>query len=124
MPDGQLRAMELQVFPDSMRGVGTRAWNLTSKSSMTNGTVGSLVRANGTVGNVSDTGDLTITVKYGNGEKTVLVPDTVPVVTYAPGNSADLRTGAHVILFASKDPDGMLTAGRISVGKDGLVPPM
>ena len=125
-PDGQYRAMELQVFPESMRGVGlgTRPWSLTKTSSMTNGTVGSMTQTNGTVGNVGGDGNTELTVNDGSGVKTVLVPASVPVVTYEPGSTAELKPGAHIILFAQKDSDGHLTTSRVQVGKDGLTPPM
>jgi hypothetical protein len=32
--------------------------------------------------------------------------------------------GVHIIVTASKQLDGTLTADRISVGKNGLVPPI
>jgi hypothetical protein len=125
-PSGVYRAMELQVFPASMRGVGlgTRAWNLTPHSTMTNGTVGGLDHAGGTVGTVSGSGDLTLTVNDGSGTKTVVVPSSVPVVTYALGSMGELQPGAHVLFFPEKKADGTLTASRINVGKNGLVPPM
>ncbi len=125
-PDGQYRAMELQVFPESMRGVGlgTRPWNLTQKSTMTNGTVGAMTQTNGTVGNVNAAGNVILTVNDDTGAKTVLVPSTVPVVTYQPGTVAELKPGAHVILFALKAGDGSLTTSRVQVGKNGLTPPM
>lgn len=115
-PNGTLRALELQVFPDSMRGVGegSHPFDLQPQSSMTNATVTQVV----------GTGDKTLTVKYKGGEKTILVPDNVPVITYAPGDRAMLAPGAHVIVSASKDAQGDLTAQRVSVGRDGLVPPM
>ena len=115
-PNGTLRALELQVFPDSMRGVGegSHPFDLQPQSSMTNATVTQVV----------GTGDKTLTVRYKGGEKTILVPDNVPVITYAPGDRAMLAPGAHVIVSASKDAQGDLTAQRVSVGKDGLVPPM
>ena len=115
-PNGTLRALELQVFPESMRGVGEglHPSDLQPLSSMTNATVTQVV----------GTGDKTLTVKYKGGEKTVLVPDNVPVVTYAPGDRAMLMPGAHVNISAMKDAQGDLTAQGISVGKDGLVPPM
>jgi hypothetical protein len=120
--DGTYRAMELQIFPESMRGVGlgTRPWNLKPHSSMTNGTVGGMAHDSGTVGAVSGNGDLTLTVNDGKGTKQVLVPQDVPVVTYAPGSKAELQPGAHVIFF----PTQGTTISRISVGKNGLVPPM
>ena len=75
---------------------------------------------NGTVGNVVGTSDRTITVTYNGGEKNVLVPADVPIVTYEPGSPSDIKAGAHVIIFATKAADGSLSADRISVGKDGL----
>jgi hypothetical protein len=125
-PDGTYRAMELQLFPASMRGVGlgTRAWNLAPHSTMTNGTVGRVSETNGTVGSVHTSGGLVLSVNDGSGEKRVLVPRNVPVVTYAPGSDADLRPGAHVLFFGAKAADGAYRADRISVGRNGLVPPM
>lgn len=125
-PNGTYRAMELQVFPQSMRGVGlgTRRWNLKPHSTMTNGTVGRITSAEGTVSAVNGSANLTLTVNDGSGSKKVLVPAGVPVVTYAPGTSADLQPGAHVIFFPTKATDGSFTTSRINVGKNGLVPPM
>jgi hypothetical protein len=115
-PDGTLKALEVQVFPPSMRGVGegTRGWDLGDQSSMTNGTVGSLVAANGR----------TITITYKGGEKRVVVPDDVPIVTYEPADRAALTPGANVLINGTRAADGTVTAGSVSVGKDGLVPPM
>ena len=125
-PNGTFRAIELQVFPESMRGVGlgTRAWNLKPNSTMTNGTIGGLTRTGGTVGTVSGSSDLTLKVNDGSGEKTVLIPQGVAVVTYAPGTMAELQPGAHVIFFPMTAADGSLTASQINVGRNGLIPPM
>jgi hypothetical protein len=114
--DGTLKALEVQVFPPSMRGVGegTRDWDLGAGSSMTNGTVGSLVNASGR----------TITITYKGGEKRVVVPDDVPIVTYEPTDRKALTTGANVLINGTRAADGTVTAGSVSVGKNGLVPPM
>ena len=115
-PDGTLKALEMQVFPESMRGVGegTREWDLGAGSSMTNGTVGSVVAASGR----------TITITYKGGEKRVLIPDDVPIVTYEPADRAALTPGANVIVNGTRAPDGAVTATSVGVGKNGLVPPM
>ena len=115
-PDGTLKALEVQVFPPAMRGVGegTRAWDLGPQTSMTNGTVGSLSAINGR----------TITLTYAGGEKTVVVPDDVPFVTYEPADRAALTVGAHVLINGSRAADGTVTAASVNVGKNGLVPPM
>jgi hypothetical protein len=81
---------------------------------MTNGTVGDVVVAQGRK----------LTLRYKDGEKTVVVPDKAPIITYAPATPAMLVPGAHVIITAARQPDGTLIAQRVGVGKDGLVPPM
>ena len=115
-PDGTQRALEVHVFPESMRGTGEghRPFDLQPQSTMTNGTVGAVT---GSVGR-------TLTVSYKGGEKTIVVPPDTPVVTYEPGSRALLVPGAHVIVMGTEAGDGALSATRISVGKDGLVPPM
>ncbi len=117
-PDGTLKALEVHVFAPSLRGSGEghRPWENAdgSASTMTNGTVGNLVVSQGR----------RMTVKYGDGEKTVVVPDDVPIVSLEPGERSLLKPGAKVVLFPQKGADGSLTALAISVGKDGVTPPM
>ena len=115
-PDGTLKALEVTVFPESMRGAGegNYGWDLGKNSSMTNGTIGSVVGTSGR----------TMTVDYKGGEKKLLVPDDVPVVDLEPGSKALLKPGAHVGAFGPKGADGSVDAKRIIVGEDGTVPPM
>lgn len=115
--DGSLVAREVHVFPEAMRGAGEghRSFDLGPKSTMTNGTVGQEV--------VGTTGR-SLTVTYKGGEKTIVVPPDVPVVTFEPGDRAELIPGAHVIVFARSEADGALSSEQIAVGKDGLTPPM
>jgi hypothetical protein len=110
---GKLRALEVTVFPPAMKGTGegSYAWDLTPKSSMTNGTVGHLVESGGN----------TMTVNYGDGEKTIIVPADVPIVTIDPGAISDLKPGLKVIVFPSKTD--AKTAGTIVYGEDGIAPP-
>ncbi|MBN3806204.1 hypothetical protein GXB81_24565 [Paraburkholderia sp. Ac-20336] len=114
--DGTLKALEVHVFPASMRGSGEghRPWDLGANSTMTNGTVGSLVVSNGR----------TITVKYKDGEKKIVIPQDVPIVSLEPGTRALLTSGTKVVLFAHKEADGSMTANFISAGEHGVTPPM
>lgn len=116
-PDGVLKAVEVHVFPENMRGTGegSRPYDLKPNSSMTNATV-----AESVVGNDGHT----LLVKYKDGEKKVQVTPDTPVVTYVPGDKADLKAGAKVIAFMKKLPDGSFETDRVSVGRDGLTPPM
>jgi len=45
-------------------------------------------------------------------------------VTYAPADASAIVKGAHVLVRTTKNADGTLTATSVSVGKDGLIPPM
>ncbi|MEB0077246.1 DUF5666 domain-containing protein [Pseudomonas sp. CCI3.2] len=116
LPDGTLKALEVHVFPPSMAGTGDghRAFDLTKDSTMTNGSVGDLVTSNGR----------TMTVKYKGGEKTVVVPDDVPIVNLVPGDRSLLKPGVKIVLFAQKAADNSMTALSVSAGENGITPPM
>ena len=116
-PDGVQNAVEVHVFPEAMRGTGegSRPYDLRPNSSMTNATV-----AESVVGNDGHT----LLVKFKDGEKKVLVSPETPVVTYVPADKSDLKAGAKVIAFMKKLPDGSFETNRVSVGRDGLTPPM
>ena len=115
--DGAPSAVEVHVFPEDMRGTGegSRPYDLRPNSTMTNATVSESV-----VGNDGHT----LLIKYKDGEKKVVVSQDTPVVTYVPGDKADLKAGAKIIAFVKKLPDGSFETNRISVGRDGLTPPM
>jgi hypothetical protein len=67
----------------------------------------------------------TITVKYKDGEKKVIVPPNTPVVAFAPGDMGDIKPGAMMIVMAAqKQPDGSFLAPAINVGRAGAAPPM
>jgi hypothetical protein len=116
-PDGTQRALEVHIFPEEMRGTGEghRPYAPVPQGTMTNGaTAGSPVK--GVEGS-------TITIKYKEGEKKIVVPPNTPVVRYVIGSPADLKPGAHfTVLAATKKPDGTYEASRINVGRDGVVP--
>ncbi len=116
-PDGSQNAIEVHVFPEDMRGTGegSRPYDLRPNSTMTNATVSESV-----VGNDGHT----LLIKYKDGEKKVLVSPETPVVTYVPGDKADLKPGVKVIAFVKQLPDGSFESNRISIGRDGLTPPM
>jgi len=116
-PDGGNNAIEVHVFPEDMRGTGegSRPFDLRPNSTMTNATV-----AESVVGNDGHT----LLVKYKDGEKKVLVSPDTAVVTYVPAAKSELKAGAKIIAFFKKLPDGSFEANRISVGLNGLTPPM
>lgn len=134
-PDGTLKASEVHVFPESMRGAGEghRPMETEPGSTMTNATVSSVTSSpkpaprstmtNATVAGVaSGAAARTLTLRYSGGEKKVVVNEGVPIVLVDAGDSALLVPGAHVAVTAAKQLDGSLTTDRITVGRNGLVP--
>jgi hypothetical protein len=116
-PDGRQNAVEVHVFPEDMRGTGegTRPYDLRPNSTMTNATVAETVAGND---------GQTLMIKYKDGEKKVVVAPDTPVVTYVAADKSELKPGAKIIAFVKQLPDGSFETNRISVGRDGLTPPM
>ena len=113
--DGSQKALEVHIFAESQRGTGEghRPYTVPN-STMTNGTVGDMVTA-------TDGG--TLTIKYKEGEKKIVVPPGVPIVRYEIGDRSEVKPGAHITaLNAVKKQDGSIEAPRLNVGRDGLVP--
>lgn len=117
-PDGGLRAVEVHIFPESMRGTGegNRAWDTGPGSSMTNGTVGQ---------EVNKVERNTLTVKYQGGDKQVTVTPGTKVVVLVPGHRNDLKPNEKVFIpGATQAGSGGFEASRLTVGKNGVAPPM
>jgi hypothetical protein len=116
--DGSQRAIEVHIFPESMRGTGEGhyPWDLRPGSTMTNANVEQTVT--GVDGQV-------LSVKYKDGEKKLIVPPDATIVTYMPGDRSELKPGTKIfVAFAKKLPDGTLEAPRVNYGRDGVTPPM
>ena len=146
-PDNALRAVELVIFPEAMRGSGEGhyAWDVpgavaaagkgsSGSSGMTNGTVqqqsgmtnGTVQMQNGmTNGIVTDgtgkSGETTLTIGYKGGTAKVLVPTGTPIVRFEPTTASVLSKGQK--LFVVQAP-GVPEAKFVAIGKDGLTPPM
>lgn len=116
--DGALVALEVLIFPDAMKGTGEGhyAWDLKPDSMMTNANV---------EGVVAGAKDRVLLLKYKDGEQKVLVPEGTPIVTFVDADASALKPGAHVFISrAVRDADGTISAARVAVGLNGLVPPM
>jgi hypothetical protein len=115
--DGKLHAIEVRIFPESLRGAGEGQypWDLKPDSVMTNATVGTITQA--PQGNV-------IKVSYKGTESEYTVDPTTPIFANATGDRSLLVPGAAVFVIASKQDDGKLTSTRLYVEKDGIKPPM
>jgi hypothetical protein len=113
--DGMQKAIEVHIFPESMRGTGDGHydWDLLPKSKMTNGNVEQAVT--GVDGPV-------LSVKYKDGEKKLVVTPQTVVVTYAMGKREEVQPGTRIFVTAKKQPDGTLLTPRITYGRNGEGP--
>jgi hypothetical protein len=110
--DGSHRALEVHIFHESMRGTGEghRPWDLLPKSTMTNAVVDYVVSA---------VDGHSVTLKYKDGEQRINIPSGTVIVTYLPGDMAELAPGAVIFVPAAhKLPDGSLQAQRVMVGRN------
>src|SRR5215471_11366947 len=84
--DGTQKAIEVHIFPESMRGTGEGHydWDLLPKSKMTNGNVEQAVT--GVDGPV-------LSVKYKDGEKKLVVTPQTVVETYEIGKGEEVTPG-------------------------------
>jgi hypothetical protein len=115
--DGALKALEVHVFPESMRGVGEgfRPFDLTPQSTMTNGAL--TVR-------VENADGPKLTVNYAGGSQTIQLDAATKIVAFTPGDAAELKPGAAILARGAKAADGAIEAQVIIVGRNGVVPPM
>src|SRR5580700_5566212 len=116
-PDGTQKAVELRIFPESMRGNGDGhrpGWPGAPNGTMTNGAVGQTVTSvDGPV----------LTVKFKDGEKKLIVGPSVPVQRLEVADRSEIKSGAAVAAgAATKQPDGTFTAARIDFGRGDVVP--
>ncbi len=61
----------------------------------------------------------TLTVKYKDGDKKVVVTPQTVIAAVAPSEKEDLKIGARIIIFGwDKQPDGSVLAKVMYVGRD------
>jgi hypothetical protein len=115
-PDGIQKAIEVHIFPESMRGTGEGHydWDLKPGTKMTNANVEQTVA--GVEGQM-------LSVKYKDGEKKLLVTPETVVVTYVMGNKDELKPGTKIFVAAAKkQADGTVQTPRITYGRNGAGP--
>lgn len=115
--DGRLHALEVLIFPEAMRGTaeGHFPWDLQPDSMMTNAAVAGIATV--------PTGR-TLKLAHKGQETEIAVGPDAPIVTFQPADASLLKAGATIFIVAQKQPDGTLTAARVTAEMDGVKPPM
>ena len=111
--DGSIKAYSIHIFLPAQRGVVADRhgpWDGQPNSTMTNGYVADMQSKDGQ----------TLTVKYKDGEKKIIVTKDTVIAAVAPGNKDELKVGTPIIIMASeKQADGVTLAKTLYVGRDG-----
>lgn len=116
--DGERIALEVHIFPEALRGTGEgeRPWDAGAGSRMTNATVATLVAAV----NGQD-----LTVKFRGGESKIKVTPATKIVSLVVSDRSELKPGNQFIIpVAALADNGLIEPRSITVGRDGLAPPM
>jgi len=112
--DGELRAVAITVLPPTATRQFQAPWDLGPDSTMNNGPVSAVAQA-------SDGHVLTLSIQ-GRDVRVQVDAQSALVQPVAAGR-ADLKPGAAVFVAATRGDDGKLTATRVAVERDGVVPP-
>jgi len=137
--DGKLRAQQVAVFPEELRGMGEGQYPMGDAASnriMTNATVSAVAAAAPNNGTLSVTyhgaaaGAGGICGGHANaaagtgcaGDAQIVVAPGIPVIALMLGDDTLLVPGAAVSLVATTTPEGTLQATRLTVEKDGVKP--
>src|SRR3984893_16296970 len=111
--DGSIKAYSIHIFLPAQRGVVPDRhgpWDGMPGSTMTNGYGADMQSKDGQ----------TLTVKYKEGEKKIIVTNDTVIAAVAPGNKDELKAGTPIIIMASeKQPDGSVIAKTLYVGRNG-----
>jgi hypothetical protein len=107
-PDGKLRAKEIHILPEPLRGVGEGhyPWGSQAKTTMTNGNIEQV--AGITDGHV-------IKVSYRGGKSDIEISSYVPVTIIEITSRDMLKPGMRITLFEHKNADGSQTPEFISI---------
>jgi hypothetical protein len=117
--DGKLRATEVHVFPEALRGTGEGhyPWGTAAATTMTNGNVRSMTNgsvAARTPGDGSAAG-VSLDVTYKGGQTQVEVAADVPVVVITLTDEGALTPGTPVLAFGPPDATGGVAANLVAV---------
>ena len=127
-PDGSLRATEIHIFPEKLRGMGEGSrpmgpqpgGNAGANKTMTNGTVTGSKMTNGTITGGSRMTNGTVraqlggalNVRFKTDSQTITIPPGVTVMAIAL-TQTKLTPGLNVVVPAKKQADGTLESSTV-----------
>ncbi len=137
-PDGTLRASEIHIFPEKLRGMNEGSFPMGPRggggaggggagNTMTNGTVSGSQMTNGTVapgGNTMTNGTVgaqsgnTVTVRFQSSSQTISIPSNVTVTELAP-TQTKLAPGMNVVIPAKPAADETLETSLVMLSTGG-----
>lgn len=113
--DGTQQAVQIVIFPESMRGVGEghRAWGVMPEATMTNGAIAETVQS---------VDGPHFSLSYKGGAQRVTTPANASILALRLVSRAELKPGSRGQVVATKQADGSLSVGRVTLWADGVTP--
>ena len=112
-PDDSIEAFSIHIFLPAQRGVVPDRhgpWDARPNSTMTNAYVTSMVK---------EKDGETLTVKYKDGEKKVIVTPQTVIAAAAAAKKEEIKAGTPIIIFGwDKQPDGSVLAKSLYIGRN------
>jgi hypothetical protein len=111
--DDSIEAFSIHIFLPAQRGVVPDRhgpWDARPNSTMTNAYV---------TGMTKEKDGETLTVKYKDGEKKVIVTPQTVIAAAAPAKKEEIKAGTPIIIFGwDKQPDGSVVAKSLYIGRN------
>ena len=136
-PDGTLNAIDIRVFPESMRGTGEGHRLMDSGSGRHHDECDSRRRrrlssfgrpnhdkCNGERSDQQRPGAQSYRQIQERRKKSILVKPDTPVLMIEVADKTMLVPGARIVVNVSVQADGSLSGDRVTVGLNGAVPPL
>ena len=112
-PDDSIEAFSIHIFLPAQRGVVPDRhgpWDARPNSTMTNAYVTSMVK---------EKDGETLTVKYKDGEKKIIVTPQTVIAAAAAAKKEEIKAGTPIIIFGwDKQPDGSVLAKSLYIGRN------
>jgi hypothetical protein len=112
-PDDSIEAFSIHIFLPAQRGVVPDRhgpWDARPNSTMTNAYVTSMLK---------EKDGETLTVKYKDGEKKVIVTPQTVIAAAAAAKKEEIKAGTPIIIFGwDKQPDGSVLAKSLYIGRN------
>ena len=117
LPNGNHRALGINVFPESMRGYneGYTKWDLSPDSKMTNATYAKIT---------NKVNESLLEVVFGDKKQVIEVAKSTPITTFDFSPGEKIIPGQHIVVFLDGENLKNASSGIVGIHESGRLPPI